>query len=632
MRTETLRTLLFQSSAAGLLAGAFAGLVEVLLLAAIGGDLSRLHALLWALVGYGLLGLLMGLFLGAVIFFLRPNSDGATVYAFVWAAVFSLLGLFVVRYRLYRDLFHEGIRTFSPQGMIFHAALLVVFGALFLLFFWLWRRPALRPLTEARAGGAAFALLIVLGGVVGFVTGPADSLATAPEGIPPGLESAPNIILIGVDTLRADRLSSYGYTASRSPQIDALAGDGVRYAATTAQASWTKPSFATIFTSLYPSSHTATGKPHRLPQAVTTLAEVLSASGYHTGGFADNPSISASFGFDQGFADYRYLEPDYLLGGNEAASQLALYQVLRRARAMISGESIYVRHFYQDASVVNHHALDWMQVNRDTRFFLFLHYMDPHDPYFDHPYNGYGHARASDQNPDPSLATEFSSLYDGEVRYLDENLGELFDWLKAEGLYDEALVVLTSDHGEEFQEHDGWWHGQTLYQEQIDVPLIIKYPAAAMQGVSGDSSAAPAAVVNDLVQSLDIAPTILDVAGVPAPETMMGRSLWSVTEPVSYTFSEEDHEGNVLQAMRTSTHKLILANPDNPRGLPAEALFDLIADPEEQRNLAASQPDQIGVLRGALDQLHALAREQAVAGETGSLDAAVQERLRDLGY
>jgi arylsulfatase A-like enzyme len=253
--------------------------------------------------------------------------------------------------------------------------------------------------------------------------------------------------------------------------------------------------------------------------------------------------------------------------------------------------------------------------------------MDPHDPYFEHPYNGYGHARASDQNPDSSLAPEFSHLYDGEVSYLDEYLGQLFDWLKAEGLYEEALVVLTSDHGEEFQEHGGWWHGQTLYQEQIAVPLIVKYPAGAVEG-----SRSPSQVVDDLVRSLDIAPTILDVSGLSIPEAMMGRSLWGATDPVSFAFSEEDHEGNVLQSIRTPDRKLILANPDNPRGLPAEALFDLDSDPGEQRNLATTAPDQTDVLRGALQDLLALARQRAVAGEMGSLDAAVQERLRDLGY
>jgi choline-sulfatase len=609
-------------ASAGLLAGALVGLGEVILMAVLSSNVANVHASLWAVVAYGLLGLLVGLILGILVSLFRRDLESSTVYAFIWALTFSGLGLFITRHRLYRDLFHEGIRTFSLQGLLFNGGLLVAFALVSVLLFWLWRRPGMHSTSRVRSSVAAFALLVAVAGAVSFTTRPARGLATAPAGIPPGLEDAPNIILIGVDTLRADRLSCYGYADSETPHMDALAVDGVRYAEMTAQASWTKPSFATIFTSLYPSSHTATGKPHRLPQAVATLAEVLAAGGYHTGGFADNPSISAAFGFDQGFTDYVYLEPSYFFLGAEAASQTALYQVLRRVWAMLSGQSIYVQNFYQEAAVVNRHALDWLETNKGTRFLLFLHYMDPHDPYFEHPYNGVGYARASNQQPDPALAPTFSQLYDGEVRYLDEHLGQVFDWLKAEGLYDDALIVLTADHGEEFQEHGGWWHGQTLYQEQIAVPLIVKYPDGARAGT----------VVTALARSLDIAPTVLAVAGVPIPEAMMGRSLLSQTEPPSYTFAEEDFEGNVLHALRTPNHKLILTNAGNPRDLPVEALFNLVADPGEQQNLFAADPGRAQSLRELLRQEMILALERAVAGETDTLDAAVQEKLRDLGY
>ncbi len=617
-----------QTSSAGLLAGATAGMLDVLLMAVLVGNPKNLHALLWAVAAYGLVGLFAGLGLGLLLALLRPGMDARTAFAFAWALVFSVLGLFITRYRLYRDLFHESIRTFSLQGLLFNGGLLLAFVALFFLLLWLWRRPLLRPLTRALTSVALFILLVVAVAAVSFVTRPADSLAAVPAGIPPGLEGAPNIVLIGADTLRADRLSCYGYIGSETQHIDALAEDGVRYAEMTAQASWTKPSFATIFTSLYPSSHTATGKPHSLPQAVTTLAEVLAARGYHTGGFADNPSISSAFGFDQGFADYIYLQPTYLFGGNEAASQTALYQMLRRVWAMLMGGRVYPQYFYQEAAAVNHRAMEWLEASKGTRFFLFLHYMDPHDPYFEHPYNGVGYARASNQNPDASLAPEFSSLYDGEVRYLDQQLGRLFDWLKTEGLYDGSLIVLTADHGEEFQEHGGWWHGQTLYQEQIAVPLIVKYP----EGAEHLQAAGVPAVVSDLVRSVDIAPTILDVAGLPVPDSMVGRSLWTPSEPPAYAFAEEDHEGNVLQSLRTATHKLILANADNPRGLPTESLFDLASDPGEQQSLLPGEAVQAATLKDVLHQVLASALAGAVAGETGSLDAGLQEKLRDLGY
>jgi arylsulfatase A-like enzyme len=620
MRRQPAFSTICQAALAGLLPAAVVGVADVALLVVLNGNAANWHALLWAVVAYGLLGLLAGLALGVALVLLRrqANADAVT-----WALVLAGLGLFVTRYRLYRDLFHESIRTFSLQGLLFNGGLLLAFALLFVLLLWLWRRPALQRLAGgSRASLGAIVLLLVVAGLASFLTRPRTALTPPPAGIPPGLEDAPNVILIGVDTLRADRLSCYGYSASQTPRIDALAAGGVRYAEMTAQASWTRPSFATILTSLYPSSHTATGKSSRLPQAVTTLAEVLAASGYHTGAVADNINIAPTFGFDQGFADYIYLEPSYVFLGNEAASQTALYQILRRAWAMTSGGRVYVQDYYQDASVVNRHALDWLAASKGTRFFLFLHYMDPHDPYFEHPYDGVGYARASNQNPDPALASTFSALYDGEVRYLDDYLGQLFDWLRAEGLYDDTLIVLTGDHGEEFQEHGGWWHGQTLYQEQIAVPLIVKAPGGARAGT----------VVTDLARSLDIAPTILDLAGVPIPAEMMGQSLWSAAAPPANAFAEEDFEGNVLSALRTPTHKLILANPDNPRGLPAEELFYLSADPGEQLDRLAAQPDLAQALRATLREVVTLALERAVAGESGSLDAAVQEKLHNLGY
>jgi arylsulfatase A-like enzyme len=248
--------------------------------------------------------------------------------------------------------------------------------------------------------------------------------------------------------------------------------------------------------------------------------------------------------------------------------------------------------------------------------------MDPHDPYFEHPYNGRGYARAGNQNPDPALAPTFSQLYDGEVRYLDEYLGQLFAWLKAQGLYDETLIVFTADHGEEFQEHGGWWHGTTLYEEQIGVPLIVKYPGSARAGT----------VVIDLARSLDIAPTILDVAGLEVPEEMMGRSLWSETEAPYFVFAEEDHEGNLLRSLHTLTDKLILANPDNPRGLSPTELFDLESDPGEQVNLADRATGIVGEMTEWLDGMEALARSNAVEAEAAGLDPDVEEQLRNLGY
>jgi arylsulfatase A-like enzyme len=625
--SEVLRDYLEPAVAAGLLAGGVLGLVETLGLAWGTGQRRNLAAAPYAVVAYGLLGLVGSLGMTvvgaplAVLFSLQVNPT--VTYAVCGAVLFAGLAVVVGRYRLNRDLFHEHIRMFSRQGLLFHVGLLAGGIGLALLMGFVaysvvqWMPPI------ARWWGGLIAFLIVVGVAcaLSLIGRPLDGVRVT-AGIPPALRDRPNVILIGLDALRADRLGCYGHAGDQSPCLDALAADGVRYDQAITQSSWTKPSFATILTSLYPSTHQAVHKSDRLPGTVTTLAEILSAAGYRTGGFANNINIASHFGFDQGFGDYVFLAPDYCFWASDSSSQLAIYQIARRVRAKMKGDRIRFQDFYQDAEIVNREAISWLEANRESRFFLFLHYMDPHDPYFEHPYNGQGYARASNQNPDAALAPTFSELYDGEVRYLDEHLGQFFDWLKAEGLYDDALIVLTSDHGEEFQEHGGWWHGQTLYEEQIWVPLIVKYPGGARAGM----------VVTDLARSLDIAPTILDVLGLKAPEGMMGRSLWSETEPPHFVFSEEDHEGNVVRSVRTHTDKLILANPDNPRGLPGTALYDLSCDPGEQNDLSAQYPGTASRMKKWVSQAEALTQGQAVEAEVVEIDPEVEERLRNLGY
>ncbi len=195
-------------------------------------------------------------------------------------------------------------------------------------------------------------------------------------------------------------------------------------------------------------------------------------------------------------------------------------------------------------------------------------------------------------NPDASLADKYRAAYDGEIAYLDGQLARLFDGLKASGLYDRCVIVLTADHGEEFHEHGGWWHGTTLYDEQITVPLIVKPPRGGQTGVVNDA----------IVSSLDVAPTILSLAGVPAPDTMIGKALGltaGAPGPRDHSFAEQDLEGNILQAFRSEDWKLIQANPGNPRGLPPRQLFAIAKDPHEQNDLAASRARRGRDPRGA---------------------------------
>jgi arylsulfatase A-like enzyme len=250
--------------------------------------------------------------------------------------------------------------------------------------------------------------------------------------------------------------------------------------------------------------------------------------------------------------------------------------------------------------------------------------MDAHDPYFVHPFDGEGYARVALPNPPPEMADKLRSLYDGGITYLDEHLGTLFAELKRRGLYDSTMVILTADHGEEFHEHGGWWHGTTLYDEQTHVPLIVK-PARARA----------AHVVDDLATSLDIAPSILAAAGVAPPTVMQGHPLPLLAgQPTGHdrVFSEEDFEGNVLSAVRTKEWKYTTANADNPRGLPPEALFDLGQDPKEMANVAAQDTAQLQTMRAAHGQVLLQARANAGANQSTTMDEVTRKRLEALGY
>jgi arylsulfatase A-like enzyme len=430
-----------------------------------------------------------------------------------------------------------------------------------------------------------------------------------------------------VDTLRADHLSSYDPSHVQTPHIDRLARDGARYANAFAQASWTRPSVATILTGLYPSSHGAVHKADLLPGRVDTLAEQLQRGGYRTVGFANNANVSPAFNFQQGFDEYGYLAPAFFFAASEPAAQLTLYSGLRLVRERFLARRVDVHNYYQPAEVVTAEVKRWLDHRpaNDPPFFLFAHYMDPHDPYMVHPYNGEGAARVANPNPPAAQAERLHRLYAGEVAHLDEHLGALFADLTARGLYERTLVILTSDHGEEFQEHGGWWHGTTLYDEQIRVPLLVKPPRKDGGG----------RVVEELATSLDIAPTVLAAAGLPVPETIQGHVLpldGGRAPARTSVFAEEDLEGNVLFAVRTPEWKLINANPGNPRGLAEEEVYHVAVDPKEREELRARAPGELQSLRAELGRSLQEARAHAGATEQGGTDAATQERLRALGY
>jgi arylsulfatase A-like enzyme len=255
--------------------------------------------------------------------------------------------------------------------------------------------------------------------------------------------------------------------------------------------------------------------------------------------------------------------------------------------------------------------------------------MDPHDPYFAHPYDGHGIARVSNQHPDAELATEMKRLYAGEIEYLDRNIAALVAKLRELGVYDDTVIILTADHGEEFQEHGGWWHGLTLYDEQIRVPMIAKW--AKRQPVVIEDAG------DHLARLIDVAPTLIARAGAAIPDAMQGRDLalgfGATSEKDQLAFSEEDHEGNVVRSIRSMDWKLIEANEDNPRGLPATELFEVGSDPQELQNRIDERAALAAELRVHADANEEFAKSRAEeGGESSKLSTSEEDALRALGY
>ena len=607
--------------AGGMLASAAIGALEAVGVWIHGHGAGEVPAIAWALVAYGAVGGALGL--GAGVLAAVVGTDG---FGLALAAVGGVLAFAVGRFRVIRDVFLEQLPP-GPMPKVVQAAAL---AAVVLAAFAIWR--ALRgadarrtPLT--RPVVTAIVVVLVAAAWAGG-TRLVPTPAPAPLVARPSGADVPNVLLIMVDTLRADHLSCYGGSPVPTPHIDQLATGGLRYANTFSQASWTRPSVATILTGLYPSSHGAVHKADRLPDRVDTLAEMLQRGGYRTVGFANNANVSAAFNFQQGFDEYHYLAPDFFFGAGEPASQLAVYSGLRLVRERFLSHYVDVHHYYQPAEVVTNEVRNWLDHRPPGKepLFLFVHYMDPHDPYFVHPFNGEGYARVANPNPPAALAEKLHRIYAGEVAYLDEHLGVLFDDLRKRGLWDQTLVVLTADHGEEFHEHGGWWHGTTLYDEQVHVPLLVK--PARYTG--------PGKVVEELATSLDIAPTVLASARLPLPGTLQGHPLpldGGIPSARQSVFAEEDLEGNVLQAVRTRESKLISANPGNPRGLAPEELYDLARDPGEHTNTVATAPAQAEMMRAELGKSVLQARAHAGATEQAGAEAAGQrERLKALGY
>lgn len=382
----------------------------------------------------------------------------------------------------------------------------------------------------------------------------------------------PNVVFILVDTLRRDHVGTYGYDRGTTPNIDALAEESMVFTSCLAQAPSTKPSVASIFTSRFPSEHGAIDNFAQLSFGEFTMAELFLEAGYSTAAFVENPVIRTSFQYDQGF---EYWHED-------------LARVFPGDDAMVDFDKKLV---------------DWIERSQDEPFFLYVHYLDPHCPYeapapffeartvLGEPFGSVETATLTPQfySKRPEKLAAAIARYDEEIRFVDARIGALMETFRTLQLMDDLILVFVSDHGEGFLEHGQMQHSYGVYSELIDVPLVIKNGSSAEKGRS-----------DQMVQHIDLLPTIMDAAGISADYVEpRGRSILDV----GATDTQRDF---IIEYLRISLGRPQRALVNVPWKIihnlvdDSYELYNVVDDPMERQDVSSVEPEVVKALKAEL--------------------------------
>jgi arylsulfatase A-like enzyme/Tfp pilus assembly protein PilF len=395
-----------------------------------------------------------------------------------------------------------------------------------------------------------------------------------------------NLVIITLDTTRADRIGAYGSKDVETPAFDGLAREGVLFEQAVSVAPLTLPAHSSIFTGKFPPEHGVRDNGgFFLDPAQTTLAEVLKARGYRTGGFVAAYVLDSKWGIDQGFDTYF---DDFDLGESKG---LSLGAIQRPANEVVD------------------RVLPWLEAAKESRFFAWIHLYDPHTPY---------------RPPEPFLSRYKGHPYNGEIAFTDSQVGRVITQLRSLGIYDRTVVAIMGDHGESLGDHGESTHGFFIYNSVTHVPFVIRAPYSLMQGRH----------VADPVRSVDVMPTVLDLLGVPTPKEVTGASLvplmtGSASELNLDAYSEAmyplHHYGwSDIRALRAGRYKVI----DAPR----PELYDVDQDPKEATNLY-EQRRSLG--DGMIAQLRVQEKnfqKTEASLPAGDVDPEARARLAALGY
>jgi arylsulfatase A-like enzyme len=431
-----------------------------------------------------------------------------------------------------------------------------------------------------------------------------DSLAAA--------NALPNVVLITIDTLRADHCGIYGYDRPTTPHLDALASQGAVFEAAYAVSATTLPSTATLFTSLHPNEHGVLKNGRILPERVRTMAEILGSHGYDTAAFVSSFVVERRFGTAQGFDAY---DDDFT--GASSSSPIRHWEGHQLSAP-------YDRRGHETAL----RAIRWLHARQSQApFFLWVHLFDPHSPYDPpEPYREqFARAGATSEKE------RWVDLYDAEVRFGDEQLGRLLAAVDALAPVEPPLTIVAGDHGEGLLDHEWLEHGVHLYEEAVRVPLIVRWPGR----IAPQRNADPVGLV-------DVLPTLLSLLELPKPDGMRGADLARVlqgqtrADPERAVFMQRrlyrgaKHKGVRVAgpkwAIRWRNWKFIYASLDDD-----VELYDLETDPQEKRDRAPEHPELVQGFKGRLDSWLA---GQPVPAKPRSHDLSprVRQALEALGY
>jgi len=597
---------------------------------------------------YAVLGLLIALPVSALAVGLTRKTNNHTPTPGWLPAYWSSLLITITLGWLINNRWLGGF--LDPTSLAADAALLVIVWPIL-------HRLLLAPcqrVVDARcfqAPGAWGGALLLIAGFGMLSSNPTEGASKPSTSAP---EGAPNILFVLVDTLRADHLSCYGYQRNTSPVMDSIAEQGLLFENCISSAPHTKPSTASILTSLHPPTHRVERFTSSLDTKATTLPEALHAHGWRTSLMSANTFLSPTYGFGEGVERFRgsVVNPAFQLLGSAAFHRLRRTFVHElhtwRApwdffRALVNFPFLPQGNPYQhgmSASQIDGEFFDWLEtLEAEEPWFAYLQYMEPHAPYQPAPeHRIFGNPPADSMDgvwfpsksetmflpfaPGPAASeqerTDMIANYDSCIHEVDAALGKLFQRLEERGDLENTLVVITSDHGEEFFEHGAWGHGHSLHRELIHVPLILRWPAKFKPER-----------IQAQVRSIDIFPTILALCGIAPPGSAQGLPLPLLANSESREgFSEVLWGGHWARSLRSDLGTLIHASFEGQE----VALLYAEQDTLEQKEHATSEPLLKEALLEKLHAEHQRFSAQALEAKETKVDEGTLANLAEIGY